>query len=165
MSLKRFKAIVAHFDANGIETRKHGLAGKCSNNTRHVTHELRIKVVSFIKNFAAHWAVPLPGWLPQCKNYKVMKLPTNITKIAVYRRYIESVEKQPENKISERLFYQLWHDTCPYIETLRPSSDLCDTCRENSIHISSAKNADQREERLNNALHHLQRAKGQRTFY
>jgi hypothetical protein len=94
-----------------------------------------------------------------------MKLPTNITKIAVYRRYIDSIENDPSKKISERSFYELWRDACPYIETMKPLSDLCDMCRENSIHITAAKNADQREERLNNALRHLQRAKVQWSFY
>lgn len=164
LGLKRYRNIVKHFDEKGLSTRSHGLCGKRSNQTR-FSPEVRIEIVTYIRNFAEHYAIPFPGRLPQFKNFKVMKLPSCESKISVYRRYVDSCEGDTTKKIGERMFYYLWEETCPFIQTMKPASDLCDTCKENTDKISQAKTEAEREEKLNIAITHLTHAKTQHNYY
>lgn len=165
VGIDRYKNLVSHFDKSKLQPRVHGLTNKIPKCKSKYTKELRESVVQFIKNYADHHAIPLPGRLPQFKNFKVMKLPTSDTKISVYRRYIEACNDKKEKLIGKRCFYYLWNECCPFIQTMKSADDLCDTCKENTNLISEAKNSDEREERLNIALSHLRTAKDQRAFY
>jgi hypothetical protein len=44
-----------------------------------------MRVVDFIKRYADIHAVPLPGRLPKHNDYRVMKLPSDVSKATVYR--------------------------------------------------------------------------------
>ena len=50
------------------------------------------RVVEFIKYYADIHAVPLPGCLPKHQNYRVMKLPSDVSKATVYSDYVTASE-------------------------------------------------------------------------
>ena len=59
---KRFKNLVAHFEQNGLVPRVHGNTKHLPANTTPLKNTKA--VVSFIENFAAIHALPVPGRLP-----------------------------------------------------------------------------------------------------
>lgn len=56
---KRYKNLCRHFDANGVTPRIHKNAGKIGHKAFSVADEN--KVVTFIRNYAEKFAMPLPG--------------------------------------------------------------------------------------------------------
>lgn len=169
MGNDRYKALIKHFDEMGLVSRKHGLQGKPAyRKTKNLTPELLQKIVDFVKNFAAQVSIPLPGRLPNVKDFKMVKLPSSETKMSVYRRYIAACEEEKTEKISRSLFYKLWAQYCPFILTMKPASDLCDICQQNSLIVQRSlleDDLDTKEGKFRLILDHLERAKLQRTFY
>lgn len=87
---KRYKNLLKHFENLGFCERKHGLSGKPSKRKSHVLSADSItRIVEYIKNVAEKFAVPLPGRMPNFKDYKLMKLPSSETKSAIYRRFVQ----------------------------------------------------------------------------
>lgn len=66
-----------------------------------------------------------------------------------------------------RSFTNNWRTYCPYIDTLKPSSDLCDVCQKNINAITKTQNTNEtaRTEKLQFAIDHFAQAKKQREFY
>lgn len=126
--IKRYKNLVTHYHKNGLIVREHGLANKSSTNTKSFTPAEIEKAVKFIEYTADLLALPLPGRLPKFKDYRVMKLPSSETKSSVYRKYIDSLQEN-EPKMSYRSFCRIWAKYIPYVTTMKPADDLCDTCR------------------------------------
>lgn len=169
LTIKRFKNIVKHFKENGLTSRHHKLIGKASTNKNAIKPLDIERIVTFIKNYANKVAIPLPGRLPQVLNFeKVVKLPSCDTKMLVYRKFIDAVTVEKDIRIvSQSSFLQIWSQYCPEIMTIKPASDLCDTCRQ--IHLKLAKMSQVSIEEqaiiLKEAKHHLDAAKIQREFY
>lgn len=162
LGLGRFKALIAHFDEKGLCDRVHGLCNKLSVRTNVITQEKTVEVIVFIKNYADKVGVPLPGRLPSHKDIKMTKLPSADTKASIFRRYCEA----SSNPIARSSFYQIWKDHCPYITPMKPSDDLCDVCRENTIFFGkSTEGAAHLEARMVDFLEHINHAKMQRTYY
>ena len=77
------------------------------------------RVVDFIKCYADIHAVPLPGRLPKHQDYRVMKLPSDVSKATVYRDYVtasEALRDEGEEVriISYRQFRRLWQELVPF---------------------------------------------------
>ena len=73
-------------------------------------HDDACRVVDFVKNYADVHAVPLRGRLPKHQDYRVMKLPSDVTKASVYSAYSSGLEMlNTEIRIlSYRQFCRLW---------------------------------------------------------
>lgn len=126
--LKRYKTLLKHFDNNGVVVRSHSSKNKqCTNPIALLPSEIT-SIVEFIKSTADRLAIPLPGRLPQFKDFRVMKLPSSETKSTIYRTYVSSL-KQDERKISLQSFRKIWNRYVPYITVMKPRDDLCDICR------------------------------------
>lgn len=151
---------------NCIAPRVHGLSGKVRvSNT--ITEDKKEFVVNFIKKYAEKYAMPLPGRLPNCWNSQCLKLPTKDTKSSVHRVYLASIGDDESMAISNRSFRDLWRKYVPYITTLKPMSDLCDVCRDNTYAIqkSANKSHEEKEAVLQKAVAHSQDASNQRAHY
>ena len=123
----------------------------------------------FIKRYADVHAVPLPGRLPKHQDYRVMKLPSDVTKASVYREFILAREAEASNTriLSYRQFCRLWQELVPFVTTMMPSTDLCFTCQENVASIMRSANLpeDMKSEKLKAAEEHLKIAKSERAAY
>ncbi|XP_071056005.1 uncharacterized protein [Onthophagus taurus] len=163
---KRYEHLVTHYHKNGVTVREHGLANKPSTNQKSFKPDEIQKAVKFIEYTADLLALPLPGRLPKFKDYRVMKLPSNETNSSVYRKYIASLQDD-EPKMSNRSFRTIWAKYIPYVTTMKPADDLCDICRGNTLSIALTKNIPdiEREQKLNQFLEHLHRARNQRAHY
>nr|XP_022908321.1 uncharacterized protein LOC111419695 isoform X2 [Onthophagus taurus] len=163
---KRYEHLVHHFQEHGATVRLHGLANKeCTNPKSFKPADIQ-KVVKFIEYTADLLAVPLPGRLPQFKDYRVMKLPSNETKSSIYRKYIASLNNDELN-MTNQSFRRIWNKYIPYVTVMKPADDLCDFCRENTLSIAQVKNVPdiEREQKLNKFLNHLHKARNQRAYY
>ena len=84
-----------HLTANGFMTRVHGNKGKMPKHA-YTFNEIS-QVVDFIKHYADVHAVPLPGRLPGRLPYRIMKLPSDVTKASVYAAYTTGLQALDEH--------------------------------------------------------------------
>ena len=164
---KRYKNLVKHFDSSGMTDKVHGLFGKAKNRTTDISVDILEKVTTFIKNYAEHHGIPLPGRLPNFKDFRITKLPSSITKAFLYRLYIEAAATKNEQTVGRTSFYDIWQRMCPFITTMKPASDLCDICQEQSMLFGKTKfsSADEIEQKLNAFKEHIKYSKMQREYY
>ena len=149
----------------GVSARVHKNSRKRPHNCTEKCEVEKIKV--FIEMFADNHALPLPGRLPAHKDYKVMLLPSDMSKSAVYRFYSKSCEAGGLHCVSRRTFTSIWGELCPYIAAMKPATDLCFTCQQNSsLLMKSAAMPDSvKSQRLHDAQTHLDKARTQREYY
>ena len=165
LGIHRFRNLVSYFDAEGVSARVHKNSRKRPQNCTEKCEVEKIKV--FIETFADNHALPLPGRLPAHKDYKVMLLPSDMSKSAVYRLYSKSCEAGGLHCVSRRTFTSIWGELCPYIVAMKPATDLCFTCQQNSsLLMKSAAMPDSvKSQRLHDAQTHLDKARTQREHY
>lgn len=170
ISRTRLYNLVKHLCANGLVPRIHGNKGKLPKHA--MKFDQITRVVDFIKRYADTHAVPLPGRLPKHQDYRVMKLPSDVSKATVYRDYVtasEALRDEGEEVriISYRQFRRLWQELVPFVTTMNPSSDLCFVCQENVAAIMRSTNLpeDEKSEKLKSAEEHLTIAKEERKAY
>lgn len=127
------------------------------------------KIVKFIENYANKVSIPLPCRLPQIRNFeKVVKLPSCDITLSIYRKFVDAANNDEEIRIvSQSYFLRISNQNCPEIMTMKPASDLCNTCRE--IHLKLAKLSkvptEEQDTILEEAKNHLNVARIQREFY
>lgn len=169
LGLKRYKNIIEHYDQYGIAQRIHKSSGKASNRKNVVQASDIQNIVKFINTYAEKVAVPLPGRMPQFRDYKVMKLPSTDTKSSIYRKYVNAANdcQPPLRLVKQRTFECIWSTYCPYIATMKPADDLCDVCRQKYLEISRSANLSEEEKfsKIKAQSDHLERAKIQRDSY
>ena len=135
---QRLKNLISHYDENGLSVQLHGNARKCPHNQ--TEREEVEKIKAFIEQFADNHAMPLPGRLPTHKDYRVMLLPSDMSKSAVYRFYVRACESEQVSSVSRRTFENIWKELCPYIAAMKPATDLCHTCQQNANHLMKSAN-------------------------
>ena len=162
---KRYRNLCKHFDANGVTPRIHKNTKKVPHNAYSAEEEKQ--VVTFIQNFADCHAMPLPGRMPNMKDYSVMMLPSDMTKSGIWKNYIESCAESGLRAVGLTKFKCIWALYLPSISVMKISSDLCDTCQKNNNLIMKSVNCSEAEksERLRIQEEHLARARECREYY
>ena len=166
VSLKRLKNLIKHYSTEGLTTRVHKLSQRKPHNQ--TSYEVANRVKDFIEFFADNHALPLPGRLPSHKDYRVMLLPTDMTKMYVYNQYIKVCEKEHfDGFMSRWTFQRIWNELCPYVSVMKPATDLCFTCQQNAGLLMRSANLSEevKSHRLQEAQQHLTQAKLQRQHY
>lgn len=69
MGLKRLKNLVTHYDENGLVPREHKSKNKLSERENVLSSDDIENVVKFLKTYSSRFVIPLPGRLPQCRNF------------------------------------------------------------------------------------------------
>lgn len=124
------------------------------------------RLTAFIKNYARAHGLPLPGRVPRHRD-KVVVLPSDQTKMFVYRKYEEACSVAGVPSLGRSKFYDLWASLLPFISVCSPSSDLCFTCQQQCLAIQKAACLPEEEKilRISTAQAHIQRAKQEREYY
>ena len=123
ISRTRLYNLVEYLSTNGVIPRTHGNTGK---KPKHACSFQEIqRVADFIKCYADVHAVPLPGRLPKHQDYRVMKLPSDVSKASIYRDYCVASAALNENGenvriISYRQFCRLRQQLLPFVTTMKP---------------------------------------------
>ena len=71
------------------------------------------RVKHFLNEYAVKFGVPLPGRLPNHRNFKVSLLPSDKTKADIHQIYQEAAKSLNYRVISLSEFKQLWLEQCP----------------------------------------------------
>ena len=154
VSRKRYLRIVNLYDTEGLVTSVHGNTGRLPKNT--CTLEQVEAMKTFVENYARAHGLPVPGRLPNARD-KVTLLPSDISKMFVYRKYKEAAA----TPVGKSKFLSLWDELTPHVAVMKPSSDLCFTCQQNNLAIMKSANMPEaiRRQRFDKAANHLQRAR------
>lgn len=107
----------------GLTPRTHGNANKTPNRKNIVTPTEIETVVQFIKGYGEHFGFQLPGRLPKWKNFDVVRLPPDVTKESVYKKFCSTIDIR---RIHRTTFLKIWKKYCPYVVITKPANDLCD---------------------------------------
>ena len=161
---ERVENLCLAVDTDGVALRIHGNKKYPRHNQISYTEVARVR--DFVRNMADVHGLPLPGRLPNQED-KVLLLPSNMPKSAIYRDYKDACAKIPVPPVGQSTFYNLWSTLLPSIGTMKPSSDLCFECQQNISRIirSAHLSEDEKSDRLRLAETHLHLAKTERDWY
>ena len=163
---KRLKNLMKHFKKNGLTGRTHGNTSRQPHNAHSLS---TVKaVVTFILNYSEQNSIALPGRIPGYSRSDIQLLPSSTSKKSIWERYQSSAALCPPNApVGYSTFCRLWRTLVPQVITMKPMSDLCWTCQQNSTHVLRMANATEVEksQALKNALEHLRIVDNERHFY
>ena len=152
-----------HYNSEGLTPRVHGNKGRLPSNTS--SFETTSHVKTFISEYAANHALPLPGRIPGYRDESISLISSSES--SVWEFYQRSCIAADLNPVSYSLFVQLWQELIPWVVIAKPSSDLCWTCQKNSQLIvrNVPENDSDKAALYRTQLDHLEEAKREREYY
>ena len=159
---KRLKS----FEENGITPRIH------SNVKRRLKHALSYTstqfVVRFIFNYAEQHALLLPGRIPGYRRSDIQLLPSSVSKRSIWKVYQAAAQAESTiHPVAYSTFCYLWRKLTPSIIIMKPRSDLCWKCHQNSTSIIRTANQPEAEKSaaIADAQEHLAIVRKERALY
>ena len=166
ISKKRLDNLSRSLRVNGLTARVHG------NIHRKPKHAVSFSsteyVVRFLLTYSEEHSLLLPGRIPGYKRSDIQLLPSSTTKRAVWRVYHSAAEAAGSiHAVAYSTFCYLWRTLVPSIVVLKPRSDLCWQCQQNSASIVRTANSSEAEKStaISDALEHLRIVKLERSYY
>lgn len=161
----QYESLCKHLEENGVSSRVHGNTGNVPHHA--LGFEERVRIKNFIENAAISRGLPLPGRLPNAKDFRVTLLPSETTKTSLWRDYVAAAGEEGRKPCGITCFKDTWQSTIPDVKIMKPATDLCQTCQENNtLIIRSANLPDQvKQERMTNAMQHINQARAERDYY
>ena len=163
----RFKNLLKSLKKYGLTPRTHGNAKK---KPHHALSLSSIEyVVRFIHNYEQN-ALLLPGRVPGYSRTDIQLLPSSTSKRQIWRVYQSAADEVEDNsvqKVAYSTFCTLWRQLVPSVVLMKPMSDLCWTCQQNSPAILRAANHIESEKSasIKAAEEHLTIVQLERSFY
>ena len=90
----------------------------------------------------------LPGRVPGYKSSDVKLLPSSTTKHAIWELYLQAAATSVMRAVAYSTFTQLWRQLLPHVVVMKPMSDLCWVCQQNSTAIMRAANCPEEEKSI-----------------
>ena len=108
-----------------------------------------------------------PGRIPGFKRDDVQMLSSSETKTSVWRVYTATCKASGEQAVSYSKFVDLWNQFCPKVVVVKPMTDLCLTCQQNTTKLVQAANLpeDEKADCIKAQQEHLDCAQVERVFY
>ena len=125
-------------------------------------------VVRFLLTYSEQHALLLPGRIPGYSRSDIQLLPSSSTKRAIWRVYYAATEaKGSIHSVAYSTFCDLWRTLLPSIIIMKPQTDLCWQCQQNSTAIARTSNSPEADKMtaINDALEHLRVVKMERAYY
>ena len=125
-------------------------------------------VIRFLLNFCEHHGLLLPGRVPGYSRTDIKLLPSSTSKRGIWRTYREAAEQDTTvHSVAYTTFCCLWKAQLPYIIIMKPMTDLCWTCQQNSNAILRASNCPEAAMStvVEKAMEHLRIVQVERSFY
>ena len=163
---KRLRNISKALRLNGIAPRVHGNTRRLPKNT--LSKESVEYVVRFLLNYSEQHGLLLPGRVPGYARDDIKLLPSSKSKRGIWRIYHEAAEQDPSvHAVAYTTFCRLWKALVPSLIIMKPMTDLCWTCQQNSSAILRASNFPERvkSDVLKKAEEHLFIVQKERSFY
>ena len=102
-------------------------------------------VVNFLFTYAEEHAILLPGRVPGYKDSDRQLLPSSTTKRLVWNVYVEASSQTVVRVVKFSTFTSIWRKYCPHLTVMKPMTDLCAICQENSTVVLRAANRPEAE--------------------
>src|SRR2546421_9409983 len=130
-----------------------------------------IDVATIVKNFLLNYAevhgLPSPVRNVNRVTQSIIFLPAEMSYKSVHRDFLAGLEEDSNLRaLKYDAFRKLWHQLTPYIQIMRPRTDLCDTCQHlrNDLQFKARKE-EEAQELLKRYKEHLAKAKLERNYY
>ena len=102
-------------------------------------------VVNFLFTYAEEHAILLSGRVPGYKDSDRQLLPSSTTKRLVWNVYVEASSQTVVRVVKFSTFTSIWRKYCPHLTVMKPMTDLCAICQENSTVVLRAANRPEAE--------------------
>ncbi len=162
----RLNSLVASFKLNGLTVRIHGNSNRKPHNALSLSSlEYCVK---FLLNYADLNAVLLPGRIPGYSKMDIKLLPSSVSKHGIWQLYKNAAaSSEPVRTLAYSTFNKTWKSLLPSIIIMKPMSDLCWTCQQNSTAILRAANQPDIEKsaQIKVAQDHLLLVQLERSYY
>ena len=166
ISKKRLDNLSKSFRENDLAPRVHG---NVNNRPKHtLSFSSTEYVVRFLVSYSEEHSLLLPGRIPGYKRSDIQLQPSSTTKRTVWRVYHAAAEAESRiHAVAYSTFCYLWRSLLPSIVVLKPRSDLCWQCQQNSTAIVRTSNSLEVEKStaISNPLEHLRTVKLERSYY
>ena len=163
---KRLKNVMKHYQQNGLTVRIHGNTKRSPHNA--LSFFTVKNVVTFVLHYSEQHSLVMPGRIPGYSRCDMQLLPSSTSKKSIWNIYKGSSElNSPAPSVGYSTFCRLWRTLVPNVITMKPMSDLCWTCQQNSATVLRMSNAPENEKSqvLKEALEHLRVVEVERAFY
>lgn len=135
----RLKNLAKSLKQNCLAPRIHG------NTKRKPHHALSFAsieyVVRFLFNYTEQNGLLLPGRVPGYSRTDIKLLPSSVSKRGIWRVYHAAAEEDDTiHTVAYTTFCKLWKALVPSVVIMKPMSDLCWQCHQNSTAILRAAN-------------------------
>ena len=163
---KRFKNLMKSLKEDGLAPRIHG------NTKRKPHHALSFSsveyVVCFLHNYTEQNGLLLPGRVPGYSRSDIKLLPSSTSKRGIWRIYHGAAEDDDTiHTVAYSTFCKLWKMLVPSVVIMKPMSDLCWQCHQNSTALLRAANRPEEEKSITirEAQEHLRVVQLERSYY
>ena len=163
---KRHNNLLASLKKNGLIPRIHGNTNRVPHNALSLSSVEYF--VKFLLNYADENAILLPGRIPGYHKTDIKLLPSSVSKRSIWQLYSESAASVDYIKpVAHSTFNKLWQSLLPSIVLMKPMSDLCWTCQQNSSAILRATNKPEsvKTASIEEAQKHLFLVQLERSYY
>jgi len=157
--------LMLHIQDHGTSPRSHGNSKCLSHNA--LSFSSVENVIQFLVNNATTNAIILPGRIPGYRSTEVKLLPSSVSKRSIWKLYHDSSDSACDMKsVPHSTFNKLWKSLVSSITIMKPMSDLCWTCQQNSTAILRAANRPllEKTETIMSAEKHLLLVQLERSF-
>jgi hypothetical protein len=118
---------------NGLTPRTHGNAHKRPKHS--LSFESTEFVVQFLLNYAEQNAL-LPGRVPGYSRSDIKLLPSSVSKRGIWKTYHSAADEETSiHAVAYTTFCRLWRSLLPSVVIMKPMTDLCWMCHQNSTAI------------------------------
>ena len=108
----------------------------------------------------------LPGRVPGYSRTDIKLLPSSVSKRGIWKVYQEAMTKSNQRAAAYRTFCRRWQELLPQLVIMKPLSDLCWTCQQNSAAVLRATSSVvEKSAALQEYLDHLSMVTAERSFY
>ena len=164
-SKSRFQKLLEHYQNHGISVRVHGNSKRLPHNT--LPQAIAEDVKNFLSNYTEENAVLLPWRIPGFKNVDIVLLSSSETKMHVWNCFKSACEVASKRVVSYTKFIELWKQFHPNLVVVKPMTDLCFTCQQNTSKLLRATNLPKSEksECVRTQQYHLNSVQTERELY
>ena len=125
-------------------------------------------MVRFLISYAEQNVLLLPGRIPGYRHSDIKLLPSSISKRGIWKVYHSAAEEKADvHVVAYTTFCHLWRALLPSFIIMKPMTDLCWTCYQNSAAILRATNSSEasKSNTIREAEEHVRIVQVDRSFY
>ena len=125
-------------------------------------------MLRFLLNYTEENGILLPGRIPGYSRSDIKLLPSSVSKHSIWKVYSTAAQCNPAiHPVAYTTFCQLWRSLLPSVVIMKPMSDLCWQCQQNSTAILRAANAplERKSSVIRAAEEHLRIVQMERSYY